>query len=143
MCKDLGIWGSGDLGFCIDGDLCAGPAGLQAGKLKTWETETLKGRIQNFRFPASQLPLGFSARRSSSQKLRSSIAPRAAQLASNRRCRDAKPAPPIPTPPGGQRHARWTMASRRTDTIPTALALCHHGPEPEDSSPAPHRCGRT
>ena len=50
---------------------CGGP---QAGELKTWETETHKGRIQSFRFPASQLPLRFSARRSSSQKLRSGIA---------------------------------------------------------------------
>ena len=40
-------------------------------------------------------------------------------------------------------HARWTMAWRTTYTTPTALALCHHGQEPEDSSPAPHRCGRT
>ena len=57
---------------------------------------------------------------------------------SDRQCGDAKPAPPIPPP-----RARWIMASRKCDTTPTASALCHHGQEPEDSSPAQHHYGRT
>ena len=68
---------------------------------------------------------------------------KAAQFVSNRQCRDAKPAPPMPTPTGPPARARWLMASRRTDTTPTNVALCHHDRAQVDRGQAHYPTKRT
>ena len=132
-----------DLWICFDGDTCA-VRGPQAGELKTWETES--PQRQNSEFQVSSFSASSAFQRPAVVESKTAewhCSPgggETGQSASNRQCRDAKPAPPMPTPQPPARRcpvAYWVPNTRHNSNSCGSMSS-RSGTSRQIASPASH-----